>query len=165
MSDLSAEKLVKQTIKLLAKSQELDYEECKMDAKKLIKAARNFDESLLGMMEEMMDLGNVGSREELDVFNIEVLKIYLRIKDLDESGSESSVRSRVWKAIEAEFELSDSEEESDSEFSESEDEREVVIEEDSEVEAPEPVVIKSVAEQRTGVAFIKKKKEKVVESA
>jgi hypothetical protein len=149
----SAEKLVKQTIKLLAKSQELDYEECKMDAKKIIKAARNFDESLLGMMEEMMDLGNVGSREEIEAFNIEVLKIYLRIKDLDDSGSDSSVRSRVWKAIESEFELSDSEEETDSESDFSEEETEIVVEDDSEDEVPEPVVIK------------KKKEKVVVESA
>ena len=39
----SAEKLVKQTIKLLSKTQDLDYEELKVDAKKIIKAARNFD--------------------------------------------------------------------------------------------------------------------------
>ena len=148
MSDLSAEKLVKQTIKLLAKSQELDYEECKMDAKKLIKAARNFDESLLGMMEEMMDLGNVGSREEIEVFNVEVLKIYLRIKDLDESGSDNSIRSRVWKAIEAEFELSDTEE-SDSESEDSESETEVVIEEESESEPETEVVIKKKKEPKS----------------
>ena len=142
MSSVSAEKLVKQTIKLLSKTQELDYEECKMDAKKLNKAGRNFDESLLGMMEEIMELGNVGSREELEEFNAEVLKIYLRIKDLDESGSDSSVRSRVWKAIEAEFEL-DSDEES-GEDSESESESEIVIEEEasSDEEVPEPVIVK-----------------------
>jgi hypothetical protein len=142
MSSVSAEKLVKQTIKLLSKTQELDYEECKMDAKKLIKAGRNFDESLLGMMEEIMELGNVGSREELEEFNAEVLKIYLRIKDLDESGSDSSVRSRVWKAIEAEFEL-DSDEESGA-SSESESESEIVIEEEasSDEEVPEPVIVK-----------------------
>ena len=82
----SAEKLVKQTIKLLAKTQELDYEELKIDAKKLIKAARNLDESMLGMMEEIMDLGNVGSQEELEEFNPEVLKIYCRIKEIDEAA-------------------------------------------------------------------------------
>ncbi len=151
MSDLSAEKLVKQTIKLLSKTQELDYEECKMDTKKIIKAARNFDESLLGMMEEMMELGNVGSREELDEFNIEVLKIYLRIKDLDESGSDSSIRSRVWKSIESEFEL-DSDEESESDS----DESEIVVEEESDTE--------SETEQVPETVVVKKKKEKPVES-
>jgi hypothetical protein len=144
MSSSSAEKLVKQTIKLLAKANDLDYEECKIDAKKIIKAGRNFDESLLGMMEEMMDLGNVGSREEIEVFNVEVLKIYLRIKDLDESGSDNSIRSRVWKAIEAEFELSDTEE---SESEDSDSETEVVIEEESESEPETEVVIKKKKER------------------
>ena len=72
----TAEKLVKQTIKIIAKSQDLDYEELKHDAKKIVKAARNYDDNLLGMMEEIMDLGNVGSPEELEDFNIEVLKVY-----------------------------------------------------------------------------------------
>jgi len=130
----SAEKLVKQTIKLLSKTQDLDYEELKMDAKKLVKAARNYDEQLLGMMEEIMDLGNVGSQEELGEFNIEVLKIYCKIKDLDDSGSDRTVRSRVWGNIEEEFDVDDSEDELD----------DIVEESDSEVEeVPEPVKVKS----------------------
>ena len=128
----SAEKLVKQTIKLLSKTQELDYEELKVDAKKLIRAARNFDENLLGMMEEIMDLGNVGSEEELEEFNPEVLKIYCRIKEIDESGSEKSLRARVWNHIEEEFELSDDDESED----------ESVVESDEEEPEPEPVKIK-----------------------
>ena len=139
----SAEKLVKQTIKLLAKTQELDYEELKMDAKKLIKMARNFDETLLGMMEEIMDLGNVGSEEELEEFNPEVLKIYCRIKEIDDSGSDNSLRARVWNNIEEEFEL-DSESEEDE--SESEEEIELIKkvrkskdESESEEIIPEPV--------------------------
>ena len=99
----SAEKLVKQTIKLISKTQHIDYEELKVDAKKLIRAARNFDENLLGMMEEIMDLGNVGSEEELEEFNPEVLKIYCKIKEINSEGSEKHIRSRVWKNIESEF--------------------------------------------------------------
>ena len=93
----SAEKLVKQTIKLIAKTQDLEYEELKIDAKKLIKAARVYDESIFGMMEEMMDISNVSSSEELEDFNIEVLKIYCRIKELDDAGSDKSIRNRVWQ--------------------------------------------------------------------
>ena len=133
----SAEKLVKQTIKLLSKTQELDYEELKIDAKKIIKAARVFDETLLGMMEEIMDLGNVGSQEELEEFNPEVLKIYCRIKEIDDSGSDKSLRARVWGNIEDEFEIeSDSEDES------------VVESENDEPESepePEPVKVKKSA--------------------
>jgi hypothetical protein len=125
----SAEKLVKQTIKLLAKTQDLDYEELKMDAKKLIKMARTFDESLIGMMEEIMELGNIGAEEELEEISPEVLRIYCRIKEIDDSGSDNTLRSRVWNHIEEEFEL-DSDEES-------EDESVVESESDSEPE-PEP---------------------------
>jgi hypothetical protein len=141
----SAEKLVKQTIKLLAKTQELDYEELKIDAKKLIKAARNLDESMLGMMEEIMDLGNVGSQEELEEFNPEVLKIYCRIKEIDEAGSDRTLRARVWENIESEFQL-DSEDES-------EDESVVESEEESEPE-PEPVKIKKTKKPKEAEVVI-----------
>ena len=141
----SAEKLVKQTIKLLAKTQELDYEELKIDAKKLIKAARNFDESILGMMEEIMDLGNVGSQEELEEFNPEVLKIYCRIKEIDETGSDRTLRTRVWENIESEFQL-------DSE-TDSEDESVVESEEESEPE-PEPVRIKKTKKPKEAEVVI-----------
>ena len=137
----SAEKLVKQTIKLLSKTQQLDYEELKMDAKKLIKAARNFDEYLLGMMEEIMDLSNVGSQEELEDFDIEVLKIYCRIKDLDQEGSDKHIRSRVWKNIESEFEIDESDEEPEDSDQE----------EESEEEEPEheiPVIQEVVKEKK-----------------
>ena len=132
----SAEKLVKQTIKLIAKTQDLEYEELKIDAKKLIKAARVYDESLFGMMEEMMDISNVSSPEELEDFNVEVLKIYCRIKELDDSGSDRSIRHRVWENMELEFEVDDSDEDSDEEPDVEE------VEEESEPE-PEPVKVKS----------------------
>jgi hypothetical protein len=121
----SAEKLVKQTVKLLAKTQDLDYEELKSDAKKIIKAARNYDEYLMGIMEELMDIGNVGSPEEIEDFNIETLKIYCRVKELDDSGSDRTIRARVWGNIEEEMELEDSDEsDSDVEVEESEPEPE-----------------------------------------
>jgi hypothetical protein len=137
--DTSAEKLVKQTIKLLAKTQDLDYEELKMDAKKVIRMARNYDEFVLGSMEEIMDLGNVASQEELAEFSIETLKLFCRIKDIDESGSDKSVRARVWEIIEEEFEFNSEDDQDDDDVS--------VVDSESEPEsfpepvpAPEPVV-------------------------
>ena len=109
----SAEKLVKHTIKLISKTQELDYEELKSDAKKIIRLARKYDEQLYGMMEELLDLGNVGDEEELAEFDIEVLKIYCRIKEIDDSGSEKSLRSKVWINIQEEFELESEESENE----------------------------------------------------
>jgi hypothetical protein len=125
--DTSAEKLVKQTIKLISKLHDISYEQLKHDARKLIKSSRNYDESILGVMEELMDLGNVGSIEELTEFNIDVLKVYCRIKDIDNSGSDKSIISKVWKNIEEEFELNSEEEISESEDdSDSEDEEEPI---------------------------------------
>jgi len=117
---ITSEKLVKYVIKNVAKKYELDYEEMKGSLKKIIKMARNNDQSMLGMMEEIMDLSNIGSEEELEEFSIEVLQIYCRIKELDDSGSERQLRSRVWKNMESEFELDDEEE--DEEDSESDEE-------------------------------------------
>jgi len=121
----SAEKLVKYTIKLISKSYDLDYEEVKNVSKKVIKSARNYDDQLLGMMEEMLDLGNVGSEEELEEFDIDTLRIYCRIKDLDDTLSDKKIRASVWNSIQEEFELDTDDDESgdsdiDSEISESE---------------------------------------------
>ena len=110
----SAEKLVKQTIKLISKTIPYDYEQLKTSAKKVIKMARNYDDELLGLMEELLDLSQVTSEEELDEFSIDVIKLYCRVKDIDTKGSEKSLKARVWKIMESEFEI-DSEDLSDSE--------------------------------------------------
>ena len=137
----SAEKLVKQAIKTIAKTQELDYEELKVDVKKIIKSARNYDEYIMGMMEEIMDLSNVSSPEELEDFNIEVLKIYCRIKELGDSGSDRSIKVRVWKNIEEEMEESDPESDLEAESEEEEEEEEDAPPE--EIHVPEPPDLKS----------------------
>ena len=149
----SAEKLVKQTIKLLAKTLELDYDELKIDAKKVVKMARNFDESLLGLMEELLDLGNIGSQEELEEFSLDTLKVYCKIKEIDDSGSDRTLRARVWQHIEEEFEL-------ESESGESEDES-VVDSDDSDDERLLPKIVEVVEpEPEIEVVKVKKKKKK-----
>lgn len=147
--DTSAEKLVKQTIKFISKTQDLDYEELKHDAKKLVRAARTYDENMLGIMEEIMDIGNVGSQEEVNDFSIEVLRIFCRIKDIDDTGSDKSIRSRVWACIEEEFEL-DTDDEDEDEVSVVESDEEVVPE-------PEPVP-ESEPEQEIVVKKVKRVK-------
>lgn len=141
MPGTNCEKLVKYTIKAISKKYGIDYEELKAVLKKVVKTAKNYDDSILGMMEEIMDLGNVGSIEELEDFSIDVLKVYCRIKEIDIEGiSERHIVSRVWKHIESEFELDDEDDEEDeddseldSEVSDSEEESE------SEEEEEEPV--------------------------
>ncbi len=136
MSDTNCEKLVKYTLKSISKKYGIDYEELKSVLKKVVKLARNYDESILGMMEEIMDLGNVGAIEELDDFSIEVLRVYCRIKEIDTDGiSDRHIRSRVWKNIESEFELDDEDDEDDEDESEYDDEDSE--EEDSESEEEE----------------------------
>jgi hypothetical protein len=130
---VSAEKLVKTCIKQIAKTQELDYDDVKDDCKKIVKMARKFDEQLLTLMEDLLELSNVGSEEDLEEFDIEVLKMYCRIKELDDSLSEKKIRAQVWEHMQEEFELSDDSEEDDTD-SESEEESE------SESE-PEPKIV------------------------
>jgi hypothetical protein len=133
----SAEKLVKQTIKTIAKKHDLDYSELKTENKKIVKMAKMFDQELLGMMEELLDLPDCSSEEELADFNIEVLKIYCRIKDLDDTGSDKSIRARVLENLEEDDSDYDSEEESEEESEYEEPESE-----------PEPVIIKKKKEKK-----------------
>jgi len=124
MASTTCEKLVKYTLKSVAKKYQLDYDDLKLNLKKVVKTAKNYDQTVLGMMEEIMDLSNVGSQEELEDFDIEVLKIYCRIKDLDQEGSDKHIRSRVWKNIESEFEIDESDEEPEDSDQEEEEEEE-----------------------------------------
>jgi hypothetical protein len=128
---MSAEKLVKYCIKHIAKYEELDYDKLKINSKKVIKMARDFDQQLLGLMEDLLDVVNVGSIEELYDFDIEVIRMYCRIKDLDESVSDRKLIESVWKNMQEEFELDESD-------SESEDDQVVQEEPDSESESEEP---------------------------
>jgi hypothetical protein len=140
MSSTTCEKLVKYTIKSIAKKYQIDYDQLKSDFKKIVKLAKNYDQTILGMMEEIMDLGNVGSPEELDDYDIEVLRVYCKIKDLDPEGSDKHIRARVWKNIESEFELDDDDEEEDTdeeEDSDDDDEEEQPIPR----EVPTPVIV------------------------
>ena len=131
MSAIS-EKLVKKAIKLISDSTNIDYAELKQLCKKVLRDAKNTDERLLGTMEELLDLGDCGSEEELAEFDVEVLKIYCKIKELDYNVSEKQLRKNVWANIESEFDLDDSDEDSDEDSGD---------EVESEPE-PEPVVIK-----------------------
>ena len=149
----TCEKLVKYTVKTIAKKYSIDYDDLKLNTKKIIKIAKNFDQTLLGMMEELMDLGNVATPEELDDFDVEVLKIYCKIKDLDTEGSDKHIRSRVWKNIESEFEIDDDDD--DDEVSESEEESEP--ESEDEIVLPPPPPPPPVEEKK------KKKKTVVIE--
>ena len=125
MGSMSAEKLVKYTVKYISKTQELDYNELKNSSKKVIKMAREFDQQLLGLMEDLLDLANVGSIEELFEFDIEVIKTYCRIKDLDDTLSDRKLVESVWKNMQEEFELDESDSGDSETDSESEDESDI----------------------------------------
>jgi hypothetical protein len=147
---MNHEKLVKLTLKVIAKSFEVEYDELKLNAKKVIKMAQTQDEKTLGIMEELMDLSEIGSKEELNDYDLETLKIYCRIKEIDYSKlSEKGLRAAVWDNMESEYSESDSDSDSDdsedSEDSESESEDDIegrVEELPSEAEDSEPVKIK-----------------------
>ena len=130
---MSAEKLVKKTVKLIAESIGADYAELKKLCKRILRDAKNADETLLGQMEELLDISDVASEEELADIDIEVLKIYCRIKELDHTGSEKHIRKAVWEHIESEFDFDESDDSGDEVDSESEEEEEP---------EPAPVIIK-----------------------
>jgi len=145
---MNSEKLVKLTLKVIAKSFEVEYDELKLNAKKVIKMAQQHDEKMLGMMEELMDLSEIGSKEELNEYDIDTLKMYCKIKEIDcEKLSEKGIRAAVWDNMESEYSESDSEEsddesvESESELEEEDDIEGRVEEVQSESDA-EPVKIK-----------------------
>ena len=165
----NSEKLVKQTIKLIAKNHSISYSELKVETKKIIRNARNFDEQTLGMMEELLDLSGVASEEELYDYDIEVLKMFCKIKEIEVSDSENQIRNAVWKHFEEEFEVGTDFSEDSEEFDESEGEEESdgdsCVEEESVVlkvpDVPE-VPVKVIVEE---VPKPKSKKEKKVKVA
>ena len=140
-SSPSAEKFVKQALKTISKINQLEYEELKQMSKKIIRNARNYDESMLGVMEEMMDISQISSEEDLEEFNIATLRTYCQIKDINPDGSERSVRARVWESIQEEY-GSDGSDEFEEESDESEPEPEP---------EPEPVVKKKKSKKSVSV--------------
>jgi hypothetical protein len=134
---MNSEKLVKSTVKLIAKIANLDYEKLKNDTKKIVKMAKNYDQEVLGMMEEILDLSNVSSEEELVDFNLTVLQVFCRVKEIDIDGfSEKHIRKLVWKYMEEEMIDEEESDEDDDDFindeeeesDESDDDEEEVIE-------------------------------------
>jgi hypothetical protein len=149
---MASEKLVRKTIKYISETFDLDYDEVKSHCKKIVKAARSNDEDTMGMMEELVDLLDVTSEEELSGFSADVLRIYCQIKELDDSGSERTLRARVWEHFEETWDMeSDSEEDSGSD---TETETEVESESDSEsISEPvaEPLIIPKVRKSKNSV--------------
>ena len=146
---MSAEKYVKHALKLIAKVNGVDYEQLKISVKKVIKEARNHDQRQLGLMEELLDLtNNVSCIEDLDEYDMEVLRVYCQIKDIDQSGSDKTIKARVWENFEEEYGDSSDEESIDSieDVSEPEEESEVEVEIVS--KKPKPVVIKKKKEAK-----------------
>jgi hypothetical protein len=141
----SAEKLVKYTVKFMSKTYDINYEEAKVQCKKVIKMSKKFDEQLLGMMEELLDLSNVGSIEELAEFDINVLKMYCRIKDLDDSLPDKKIIESVWINMQEEFELDSESGDDDSDSGD---------ESDSDEEEPEPEPEPPVKEKKKRVKVI-----------
>jgi hypothetical protein len=142
---MSAEKLVKYTVKYIAKTQDIDYNELKLQSKKVIKMAREFDQQLIGLMEDLLDLANSGSIEELYEYDIEVLKMYCRIKDLDDTLSDRKIVEQIWNNMQEEYELNDSE---DTDGSEDSDDSESESDQEPEPE-PEPEKVKKEKKKKT----------------
>lgn len=126
---MNTEKIVKLTIKTIAKATDMDYEELKSASKKVLKLAKNYDSEMLSRIEEIIELQDVTSEEEVLEFDIDTLKLFCKIKDIEHSDTEKSIRVNVWKYLEEQFEMdSDDSEGSHEDSDESEEESEEEIE-------------------------------------
>jgi len=123
---MNTEKLLKYAIKTIAKATDLDYDELKDISKKSLKMAKKYDSELLGRIEEILELQDITSEEETTEFDVDTLRLFCRIKEIDHSDSEKSVRHQVWKYLEEQLDMDDSDDSDDSlvEESESSDEEE-----------------------------------------
>jgi len=158
---MSTETFVKQAVKTIAKVNGADYEELKRTVKKVLKSARNYDQSQLGIMEELLDFtNNVSCIEDLVEYDIETLRVYCQIKELDPSGSDKSLRARVWENFEEEYgHGSDDESQVDSDELDSE---ESADESEEELPPPPPPVVIKKKKKNSSSAVSEGKELKVV---
>ena len=136
---------LKKTLKLISKEYEIPYEELKGTARKYLKTAKTYDESLYQRIEELIELNDISDVVELNEYDIDVIKMFCKLKDIDFSGSEKEIRKRVAQFFEDLFEDL---EELDSESEESESETE-----------PESDSVDSDEESNTDVSNVKQKKQ------
>jgi len=142
----SSEKIVKYLLKTISKVHQIDYSILKNTSKKVIKLARNNDEQLLGLVEELMDLVNVSSESELVEFDIETLKMFCRVKEIEyEDVSDKGIRKNVWMYLEEEMGDDDDESDDDDISEESDDSGDEVV---PEPPPPTPKSVKIPKEQK-----------------
>ena len=136
---------LKKTLKLISKEYEVPYEELKGTARKYLKTAKTYDESLYQRIEELIELNDISDVAELNEYDIDVIKMFCKLKDIDFSGSEKEIRKRVAQFFEDLFEDL---EELDSESEETESESE-----------PETESVDSDEESSAAVSDVKQKKQ------
>ena len=115
--------------KTISKATDLDYDELKDASKKGLKMAKRYDSELLGRIEEILELQDIISEEEMLEFDIDTLKLFCKIKEIEYSDTEKSIRHQVWKFIEEQLDMDDSDDsddESEPETDEEEDVKEII---------------------------------------
>jgi len=138
---INMEVQLKKTLKVISKEYEIPYEDLKNTSKKYLKYAKSYDTTLYQTIDELLELVEISDVSEIDEYDINTIKMFCKLRDIDFSGSEKEIRKRVASYFEDLFEeLDDSE--LDDEDSDSDSDSESDPEEpDSEPE--EPVVVKS----------------------
>jgi len=134
---MNSEKIVKLAIKTIAKATDMEYEELKAVSKKVLKMAKTYDSELMARIEEILELQEVTSEEEMLEFDVDTLKMFCDVKEIEHSGTEKSVRHNVWKYLEEQFEMDD-----DSESEEGSEDLGSEPEEEPEPEEVIPVPVK-----------------------
>jgi hypothetical protein len=149
---MNIESIFKHALKTICKHTDLEYDDLKDMLKKHLKMVKNYEENMIQTFEEVMEMDDVSSLEELEDYDINTLKLYCKIKGLDYSGNEKQLRQVIMTYIEETF---DNEPESE----ESEIDLESELESESESE-PEKVPEKTTEKPAKTVTFEKEQKKK-----
>ena len=138
-----AEVILKKTLKHLSSTFKISYNDIKMASRKYLKVARNQDENFYSTVEQLLDLTEVSSEEELGEIDLGVLKLYCRLKDLDETVSEKHIRKNIWEHLMEEYDDDEEEDDEDDELEDLEEEDELDELGEQEIKVPdlEPVVL------------------------
>ena len=151
---------LKKTLKLISKEYEIPYEELKGTTRKYLKTAKTYDESLYQRIEELIELNDISDVAELNEYDIDVIKMFCKLKEIDFSGTEKEIRKRVAQFFEDLFEdleeLDSESEETESESEESQSEESVDSDEESSA---------GVSEVRQKKQEVKKESKESVESS
>ena len=127
------EVILKKALKIISTNHSIPYETLKSTTKKYLKYAKNYDESLYETIDELLSLVDITSLEELEEYDINTLKMFCKLRDIESSGTEKDIRKCVASYFEEVFEDMDNLDSDDESVDESEEEEQQSLPEEEEI--------------------------------